>query len=51
MYLKVFLAAEEAIELLIAAQREAEEIFLSEEEPELRVIEIKQKTEDREKDE
>lgn len=43
LYLKLFAAAEDAIEILIAAQRECEEAVLREETPELRVIELSDK--------
>ena len=38
MYLKLFRASEAAMNLLIAAQRECEELYLSSPEPELKVI-------------
>ncbi len=38
MYLKMFRASEKAIELLIAAQRECEEMYLSAKEAEIHVI-------------
>jgi len=38
MYLKLFRASEEAVNILIAAQRECEELYLSSPEPELNVI-------------
>ena len=38
MYLKLFRASEDAVNLLIAAQRECEELYLSSPEPELKVI-------------
>ena len=38
MYLKLFQATEKAIDLLIAAQQECEELFLSAQEPELKLL-------------
>ncbi len=38
LYLKLFRAAEEAVNLLIAAQRECEELYLSSPEPELKAL-------------
>ncbi|MBP1737702.1 MAG: hypothetical protein H6Q60_1583 [Oscillospiraceae bacterium] len=38
MYLKLFRASEEAVNVLIAAQRECEELYVSAPEPELKVI-------------
>ena len=38
MYLKMFRAAEEAVNILITAQRECEEIYISSPEPEFQVI-------------
>lgn len=38
MYLKLFRASEDAVNILIAAQRECEELYLSSPEPELKVI-------------
>ena len=38
MYLKLFRASEEAVNLLIAAQRECEELYMNAPEPELKVI-------------
>jgi len=46
MYFKMLRASEEAIDILIAAQQEAEEIYMSSPEPELKVIEIAGKGED-----
>ena len=40
LYMKLFAASENAIEILIAAQRECEEMILQEEMPPLRVIEL-----------
>ena len=39
MYLTLFKASEEAISLLIKAQQECEELYLSVPEPELKVLE------------
>jgi len=38
MYLKLFRASEEAVNLLISAQRECEEMYISEPEAELKVL-------------
>ncbi|MEA4815054.1 MAG: hypothetical protein VB112_09135 [Oscillospiraceae bacterium] len=38
MYLKLFRASEEAVNVLIAAQRECEELYISAPEPELKAI-------------
>ena len=38
MYLKLFRASEEAVNLLITAQRECEELYVKAPEPELKVI-------------
>ena len=38
MYLKLFRASEEAVNLLIAAQQECEELYINAPEPELKVI-------------
>jgi len=38
MYLKLFHASEEAVNLLISAQRECEEMYISEPETELKVL-------------
>lgn len=38
MYLKLFRASEDAVNILIAAQREYEELYVSAPEPELKVI-------------
>ena len=38
MYLKLFRATEKAINELIAAQQECEELYLNSEEPELKVL-------------
>lgn len=38
MYLKLFRASEEAVNVLIAAQRKCEELYVSAPEPELKVI-------------
>ncbi|MGE4484451.1 MAG: hypothetical protein AB7C97_04950 [Oscillospiraceae bacterium] len=46
MYFKMLRASEEAIDILIAAQQEAEEIYMPSPEPELKVIEIAGKGED-----
>ena len=41
MYLTMFQASEEAINLLIRAQRECEELFMSSPEPEIDVLDHK----------
>ena len=38
MYLKLFRAAEEAINILIAAQRDCEEMYISDQEPIIRIV-------------
>ena len=38
MYLKLFRAAEEAIDILIAAQRDCEEMYIRDQEPVIRVL-------------
>lgn len=40
MYLKLFHASERAINTLIQAQRECEELYISQPEPELKVLSI-----------
>ncbi len=47
MYLKLFRASEDAVNLLISAQRECEELYLSapEEDPQLKVIPFQELTE------
>ena len=40
MYLKLFRASEQAINMLIQAQRECEELYISQPEPDLKVITI-----------
>ena len=46
MYLALFRASEEAVDLLIAAQRPCEELYPSSPDPELRILELP-KEEDR----
>ena len=46
MYLALFRASEEAVDLLIAAQRQCEELYISSPDPELRILELP-KEEDR----
>ena len=46
MYLKLFRASEEAVDLLIAAQRECEEMYISSPEPELKIISLPVKNEE-----
>lgn len=38
MYLKMFRASEEAVNILIAAQRECEEMYIAEPDPPIRVL-------------
>ena len=38
MYLKLFRAAEEAVDILIAAQRDCEEMYISDQEPVIRIV-------------
>lgn len=38
MYLKLFRASEKAVNILIAAQRECEELYISQPEPALKVV-------------
>ncbi len=45
MYLKLFRASEEAANILIAAQRECEERYISSTEPELKVIPVRSEKE------
>ena len=45
LYMKLFTAAEDAIEMLITAQRECEEAILNEETPPLRIIDLAEKKE------
>lgn len=40
LYLKLFRATEQAIYVLIAAQRECEELYISKPEPELKLVSI-----------
>lgn len=40
MYLKLFRASEQAISTLIQAQRECEELYISQPEPDLKVLSI-----------
>ena len=40
MYLTLFKASEEAVNLLIAAQRECEELYLGSEEPDITLLPI-----------
>lgn len=51
MYLKMFRASEEAINILITAQQECEELYISHPEPELKVVPLppeNKKSEDKE---
>lgn len=51
MYMKLFRASEKAVNILIAAQQECEELYISSPEPELNVIPLpseKKKSEDEE---
>ncbi|WP_312941891.1 hypothetical protein [Oscillibacter sp.] len=38
MYLKMFRASEEAINILITAQQECEELYINQPEPELKIV-------------
>ncbi len=40
MYLKLFRASEDAVNLLISAQRECEEMYISEPEAELKILNV-----------
>jgi len=40
MYLKLFRASEDAVNPLIAAQRECEELYVSAPEPELKIVKL-----------
>lgn len=40
MYFHLFHATEKAVNILLAAQRECEEIYISQPEPELKILEI-----------
>lgn len=44
MYFTMARATEKAIRILIEAQRQAEEIYLSEPEPDIRVLDFKENT-------
>ena len=44
MYLKMFRASEQAVNILIKAQRECEELYISSPEPELQIIELPTET-------
>ena len=51
MYLKLFRASEEAVNILITAQQECEELYNSQPEPELKIVPLsseKKKSEDEE---
>lgn len=45
MYLKLFDATEKAVEILISAQRECEELYLSSPDPELKLFPAERETE------
>ena len=47
MYLKLFRASEQAANILIAAQRECEELYISQSEPELKVVSISSSSENK----
>lgn len=49
MYLKMFRASEEAVNLLIVAQRECEELYLSapEEDPQLKIVPFQEVTQEK----
>ncbi len=40
MYLKLFRASEDAVNLLVSAQRECEEMYISEPEAELKILHV-----------
>ncbi len=40
MYLKLFRASEDAVNLLVSAQRECEEMYISEPEAELKILNV-----------
>ena len=48
MYLKLFRASEKAVNLLIAAQQECEEMYLSASEPELKIVELPERDDEKE---
>jgi len=48
IYLKLFRASEKAVNLLIAAQQECEEMYLSAAEPELKIVELQERGDDKE---
>ena len=50
MYLKLFRATEEAVNLLIDAQQTCEELFISVPEPELKVLALPQRDGETKKD-
>lgn len=50
MYFKLFRAAEEAINILIAAQRECEELYISRPEPAMNVVSLSEKKKDADKE-
>lgn len=45
MYLKMFRVSEEAVNILIAAQQECEELYIKQFEPELKVVPLASKKE------
>lgn len=45
MYLKMFRVSEEAVIILIAAQQECEEMYISQHKPELKVVPLASKKE------
>ena len=47
MYLKLFRAAEEAINILIAAQRDCEEMYISDQEPVIHIVPLNKPDKDR----
>jgi len=50
MYLKLFRATEEAVNLLIDAQRACEELYITAPEPELKVVAMSQRDGETKKD-
>lgn len=49
MYLKMVRASEDAINILITAQRECEEMYLSSPEPELKIVSLSKEEDETEK--
>lgn len=49
-YFKMFRASEKAIDLLVEAQRECEELYLSSPETELKIVDLRKKMQEPDKD-